>query len=171
MRDVLMSPDSDGPEVYYYMIRGGKEKRNVTIWESGVVGSEYIKTFGHYHVQNFSETYEVLAGEGLILLQDVPVDGAVGWVKAIYVKPGDRVRIPERAGHLGVNLGKSWLVTMDDSPVNLSGDQSAWPKHADYESVRGLRGFAYYVVEKDGQPIFVKNPNYKNHPDVVIEKA
>ena len=31
----------------------------------------------------------------------------------------------------------------------------------DYEMIKKRRGFAYYVVEKDGAPSFVPNPLYK----------
>jgi len=170
MRPVLMNPLASGPEVHYWMLRGGSEKRNITVWEAGKVGDEYVKTLGHYHVSDFIETYEILAGEGIILLQAPVQDGAVDWVRAIFVKSGSKVTIPERAGHLGVNIGQSWLVTSDDSPVYAKDDPAA-PKHADYEPVRKMHGFAYYVVEKGGKPDFVKNPNYKNHPNVTIEKA
>ena len=44
MKDVLLHSDLEGPEVHYYMIRGGKDKTNITIWETGLVGGEYIKT-------------------------------------------------------------------------------------------------------------------------------
>ena len=172
MLPVLMDPAAAGPDVHYYMIRGGSEKKNITVWESGKVGDEYIKTFGHYHVSDFVETYEILAGEGIIMLQSAPVDNEVEWVKAIFVKPGDQVSIPKRAGHLGVNTGKSWLVTLDDSPVNFKKrNEASMPEHADYQLVRKMHGFAYYIVEKNGEPFFIKNPNYKNHPDVIIEKA
>ena len=49
MKEVLMDPSAQGPEVHYYMIRGGSDKRNITVWESGTVAGEYIKTYGHYH--------------------------------------------------------------------------------------------------------------------------
>ena len=35
------------------------------------------------------------------------------------------------------------------------------PSHADYENVKKMHGFAYYVVEKDGAPALVPNPLYK----------
>lgn len=183
MRDVLMDMNSSGPEVHYYMIRGGTDKRNITIWESGFVGEEYIKTYGHYHVSDFIETYTVLAGEGIILLQKrkvdgrgQPIDDEVESVKAIFVKAGSVVSIPERDGHLAVNTGDKWFVTSDDSPVDLRKDEkqikeAAWPKHADYAPVKKMQGFAYYIVEKDGQPAFVKNPKYKNTPEIIIERA
>ena len=50
MKEVLLHPDAVGPEIHYYMIRGGKIKKNITVWETGTVGGEYIKTYGHYHV-------------------------------------------------------------------------------------------------------------------------
>jgi oxalate decarboxylase/phosphoglucose isomerase-like protein (cupin superfamily) len=177
MKDVLMDPGAPGPEVHYYMIRGGDQKRNITVWESGEVGGEYIKTYGHYHVMDFVETYEVLAGEGIFLLQNrkkgedgKPIDDEVEYVKAIFAKPGTKIVIPERAGHLGVNIGSSWLVTRDDSPVNMEGkDNAAWPEHADYSAVKKMQGFAYYIVNENGKPKFVKNPKYRNTPEIVIE--
>jgi oxalate decarboxylase/phosphoglucose isomerase-like protein (cupin superfamily) len=179
MLDVLMDPESAGPDIHYFMIRGGSEKRNITVWESGLVGREYIKTYGHYHVSDFLETYTVLAGLGIILLQErkldksgVPINNEVNYVKAIFVKTGSVVKIPERAGHLAINIGDTWFVTSDDSPVNFEkAKEAAWPKHADYESVKNMHGFAYYVVKKDGKPVFVKNPNYKNVPEIITENA
>jgi oxalate decarboxylase/phosphoglucose isomerase-like protein (cupin superfamily) len=40
------------------------------------------------------------------------------------------------------------------------------PNHADYEAVKKMRGFAYYVISENGKPAFVKNPRYKNVPEV-----
>ncbi|OGI94721.1 hypothetical protein A3I84_00285 [Candidatus Nomurabacteria bacterium RIFCSPLOWO2_02_FULL_36_8] len=179
MLDVLMTPESSGPDVHYFMIRGGSEKKNITIWQAGLVGEEYIKTYGHYHVSDFIETYTVLAGEGIILLQNrkinekgILIDDEVEEARAIFVKAGSVVRIPKNAGHLAVNTGESWLVTSDDSPVNLNKmNEAAWPVHADYEPVRKLHGFAYYVVKKNGKPFFIKNENYKNVPEIIIENA
>jgi len=179
MLDVLMTPESSGPDVHYFMIRGGSEKKNITIWQAGLVGEEYIKTYGHYHVSDFIETYTVLAGEGIILLQNrkinekgILIDDEVEEARAIFVKAGSVVQIPKNAGHLAVNTGESWLVTSDDSPVNLNKmNEAAWPVHADYEPVRKLHGFAYYVVKKNGKPFFIKNENYKNVPEIIIENA
>ena len=158
-----MNSDAAGPAIHYYMIRGGSEKRNITIWESGTVGSEYIKAYGHYHVDNLPETYWIVAGEGIILLQklaDIAKPDVVEDFKVIKVKPGDVVKLPGDYGHLALNTGKTWLVTTDDSPVATS-DSASMPVHADYESVKKMRGFAYYVVEKDGKPVLVANKLYK----------
>ena len=187
MKDVLMSPKADGPKVHYYMIRGGKDKKNITVWESGTVGGEYIKSYGHYHVGDLSETYEVLAGEGYVILQrrseegvpslvrsaktyalgntlssEAPIDDEIVEFRAVKVKAGYKVFIPSGYGHLAINTGKSWLVTSDDSPVDF-GEKNAvsMPGHADYAPFKKLHGAAYYCVEENGQPKFVKNPNYK----------
>lgn len=177
MKKVLMNPEASGPAIHYYMIRGGKDKRNITVLESGTVGGEYIKTYGHYHIGNFDETYWIAEGEGIIILQnrkldenEKPIDDEIESFKAIPVKRGDNVFIPSGTGHLLVNTGNSWLVTIDDSPVNFDEvDPVSLPGHADYESVRKMRGFAYYVVEENGKPKLKKNLKYKNTPEAQIQ--
>ena len=167
-----MNPNAEGPEIHYYMIRGGKDKRNITVWEHGTIDGEYVKSYGHYHVGKLDETYTILAGEGYVIMQTrklddkgAPIDDEIESFKAVKVKAGDSVFIPSGAGHLAVNTGKTWLVTSDDSPVDF-GEKNAvsMPGHADYEPFRRLRGAAYYVVEKNDKPEFVKNPRYKNPP-------
>ena len=169
-----MNKDVPAPEVHYYMIRGGSEKKNITVWESGTVGGEYIKTYGHYHIIDFSETYWILEGEGILLLQTRKkdengnyIDNEIETFKAIKIKKGDEIKIPSLCGHLVVNTGKTWLVTSDDSPVNLN-DSASMPEHADYEAVKKMKGFAYYVVEKDGEPTLVRNENYSVVPEAFI---
>jgi glucose-6-phosphate isomerase, archaeal len=164
MRDVLMSADSPGPSVHYYMIRGGVDQKNITVWEPGTVGGEYIKTYGHYHVGQLDETYWVLFGEGVIVQQKLVDENdptRVELFRAIVVKPGDSVYMPPGHGHLAVNTGNTYFVTADDSPVNFGDkDPVSMPGHADYEMVKKMRGFAYYVVEHDGKPALKKNPLY-----------
>lgn len=173
MKEVLRNPDASGPEIHYYMIRGGKDKTNITVWETGTVGGEYIKTYGHYHVGKLDETYTVILGEGIVLLQtrklDIsgnPIDDEIESFYAISVKKGDSVFIPSGTGHLVVNTGKTWLVTYDDSPVNFEEkDPVSLPGHADYKAVQKMQGFAYYVVKENEQPVLVKNPKYKTVPE------
>lgn len=172
MQEVLMDPQTPGPSVHYYMIRGDmKEGRgnNITVWEPGTVGKEYIKTYGHYHVGRLDETYWFLAGKGIALLQKLATDregnmiaDVVEEFKAIPVKSGDELFIPAGSGHLVVNTGKDFLVTSDDSPVNFDEvNPASLPGHADYELVKQMRGFAYYVIEHEGKPALVKNKLYK----------
>ncbi|MDO8430766.1 MAG: glucose-6-phosphate isomerase family protein [Candidatus Taylorbacteria bacterium] len=160
MKEVLMNPEAMGPDIHYYMIRGGSIKKNITIWESGTSGDEYIKAYGHYHKDDLEETYTILAGEGMILLQSPIIDSSVESFKVIKVKEGDTVRIPGSMGHLALNTGNTWFVTKDDSPTSLD--------HADYEPIRNMKGFAYYVIRKDDKPAFIKNPFYKTVPEIDI---
>jgi len=167
MKDVLMNPDAPGPAIHYYMIRGGSTKRNVTVWETGTVGGEYIKTYGHYHIGNLDETYWIVQGQGIALLQKMvvvnglPQPDMIEEFKAVPVKAGDSVYMPPGYGHLLVNTGTEWLVTADNSPVEGTQDSASMPGHADYEIVRQMRGFAYYVVERNGKPALVANRLYK----------
>lgn len=168
MTEVLMDPVGVGPSVHYYMIRGGTDQRNITVWEPGTVSGEYIKTYGHYHIGQLDETYWVLLGDGVVLQQklvhegEIPQPDRVEAFRAIVVKPGDSIYMPPGYGHLVANIGKTYFVTADDSPVDFGDkDPVAMPGHADYEMVKQMRGFAYYVVEKDGKPALRKNPLYK----------
>jgi oxalate decarboxylase/phosphoglucose isomerase-like protein (cupin superfamily) len=181
MKEVLMNPEvtgTEGPAIHYYMIRGGKDKTNITIWETGTIGEEkeYIKTYGHYHVGDISETYSIIQGTGILLLQkrkidafNNPIDDEIESFKAIKVKAGDKIFIEPEMGHLIINTGDIWLVTSDDSPVYPDDvDPVGMPGHADYVAVKNMGGFAYFVVEKDGVPTLVKNPKYKVVPEAEI---
>ena len=174
MREVLMDPKAQGPAVHYYMIRGGSKKRNVTVLETGTVGGEYIKTYGHYHIGNLDETYWFSAGEGIVLQQKLADAGQpeiVEEFKAVKVSAGggssfggkavSEIYMPPGYGHLILNTGATWMVMVDDSPVEGAGDSASMPGHADYEMVKKMRGFAYYVVEKNGTPTLVPNKLYK----------
>lgn len=169
MKEVLMNPQAEGPENHYYMIRGGKDQRNITVWEPGTVGGEYVKTYGHYHIGDLDETYWIIYGEGIALLQKLALDengnmipDVVEEFKAVFVKMGDSVYMPPGHGHLVVNIGPTYFATADDSPVDFEErDPVSLPGHADYSLVQKMKGFAYYVVEHEGKPALVKNKNYK----------
>lgn len=169
MQEVLMDPNGAGPAYHYYMIRGGVDQRNITVWEPGTVSGEYIKTYGHYHVGELNETYWFLYGEGFVVLQKLALDASgkmladeVEEFKIIPTQPGQSVFIPGNYGHLAVNTGNTYFVTADDSPVNFSEEQAvSMPGHADYELVKKMQGFAYYIVEHEGRPALVRNPRYK----------
>jgi glucose-6-phosphate isomerase len=170
MKEVLMDPEGIGPAIHYYMIRGGKDQKNVTVWEPGTISGEYIKTYGHYHVGDLSESYWITYGQGVALLQKLAEDengemiaDVVEEFKAISVKAGDEIFMPTKFGHLVVNTGQTYFVTIDDSPVDFEErDPTSFPGHADYALVKKMRGFAYYVVEHNGQVALKKNPLYKN---------
>ena len=76
------------------------------------------------------------------------------------MKAGDSVYMPPGYGHLMVNTGPTWLVMEDNSPVDGADDSASMPGHADYEAVKKMHGFAYYVVERNGAPALVANTLY-----------
>lgn len=170
MQEVLMDPDGNGPAVHYYMIRGGADQKNITVWEPGVVSGEYIKTYGHYHVGKLDETYWFIYGQGIALLQKLALDengnmipDEVEEFKAIPAVMGEKLFIPSGYGHLVVNTGETYFATADDSPVDFEErDPTSLPGHADYEPVKQMQGFAYYVIEHNGEPALKKNPRYKS---------
>jgi len=178
MQEVLMDRSAKGPDVHYHMVRGGKDQRNITVWEPGKVGDEYIKTYGHYHVGDLDETYWVLYGEGIAVIQKrverdgKPVDNEIEGIYVVRVKAGESLYMPCGWGHLVVNTSDTYFVTADDSPVNFEdNDPVSLPGHADYEAIRAMQGFAYYVIEKDRKPALVKNNKYRKVPDVEIIDA
>jgi glucose-6-phosphate isomerase, archaeal len=169
MKEVLMDSEGVGPAIHYYMIRGGSEQKNITVWEPGTISGEYIKTYGHYHAGDLSETYQIIYGEGIALIQKLAEDengkiipDVVENFKAISVEVGQKIFMPSKFGHLLVNVGKTYSATVDDSPVDFEDrDPTSFPGHADYSLVKKMRGFAYYVVEHDDKPALKKNPLYK----------
>jgi glucose-6-phosphate isomerase, archaeal len=170
MKEVLMDPEGKGPAIHYYMIRGGIGQKNITVWEPGTISGEYIKTFGHYHIGDLSETYQILYGQGVVLLQKLAEDengkiipDTVEEFKAIPVGPGQEIFMPPKFGHLVANTGNTYFATADNSPVNFGDrDPSDFPGHADYAPVKKMQGFVYYVVEHEGKPALKKNPRYKS---------
>lgn len=87
---------------------------------------------------------------------------AVAEFKAILVSPGQSLFIPAGFGHLVANISETYFVTADDSPVNFEEkDPTSLPGHANYELVRKMHGFAYFVVEHNGKPALKRNPRYK----------
>lgn len=168
MKDVLMDPDSPAPSVFYYMARGGRTQKNITIWEPGSVGGEYIKTYGHYHLGDTEESYQILFGSGILLLQKPVVDvngniipNQVEEFKVVRLNIGDKVLMPKGWGHVIINIGATAFVTADDTDVIF--DEAVPPKTTggtDYETIKKMQGFAYYVVDKNGTPALKKNPKY-----------
>ncbi len=163
MQEVLMDPNGIGPAIHYYMLRGSSEQKNITVLEPGTISGEYIKTYGHYHVGELEETYTVLFGEGIALLQKIGADpSAVEEFKAVPMKVGDSVHMAPGWGHVIVNTGQTYLVTMDDGHVQFD-ETKPCPinGHADYLPVKAMQGFAYYVVENEAKPALKRNPKHK----------
>lgn len=158
-----MSPEAlakgdDGSvvEAAYYMIR--REGMDVTVLPEYRLGKEYPKTYGHFHKPPAEEKYEILLGEVGMLLQKGtdPVEE----VKLVRLKKGDTITTPKGYAHCMINLGVGPAVTLDDH------DSSRCEN--DYLPIKAKRGFAYYIVEEDGEMKAVANPNYAQVPPLEI---
>ncbi len=173
---VLEDPDADGPEIIYWMYRHTGRKIDAGLYEahalrydlssfrSVMLGREYMKTSGHYHPNiagtavAYPEIYEVLYGEALYVMQKMvdygasPEDAEVEDVIVARVRAGQKIIMPPGYGHVTIN-------TLD-TPMLMSNWVSG-AFNSFYGSVEECRGFAWYLVEEDGEPQWIANPNYK----------
>jgi len=147
MREVLLDRDAEGPLDIYVMIRG---KPNITILLPGKIGREFTKTYGHYHKDDRPETYQVLFGEGKMLIQNRDVSD----VQLLEMKAGETVVVPEGYAHTMINTGDGPLVTVDDAPSDAEASVN------DYEPIKEGQGFALYVVEEEEEIKTVPNVHY-----------
>jgi len=163
MKEVIYDQErlktAGNPELYY-MYRGLKEendlKYNITIIPARMLGEEFVKTKGHVHIGNYGETYTVLEGEAIYLMQKTKNE-IVEDVYAIKAKKGESVIIPPGYGHVTINPSNNDLKTGDWSSKNCKSDYSLFEK---------LGGACYYYT-KDG---WIKNENYKNVPQIRFKK-
>ncbi|WP_292371765.1 MULTISPECIES: glucose-6-phosphate isomerase family protein [unclassified Methanosarcina] len=134
---------------------------DITVIPPAMLGSEYIKTVGHYHPRvpgtniYYPEIYQVLEGSATYLLQKVKTgeEDLVLDVVVITAEKGDLVLVPPGYGHVTINASDKTLemanwVCRDFSSV--------------YEPIKRLSGASYFLL-KDG---FVKNPLYRNIPHI-----
>lgn len=161
MRSVLKDPNASGPNPVYQVFKLTDKDNwvNQTVISPGKIGDEYPKTFGHYHPKNAPhEIYHIANGEGILLLQKKHLE-VVDEVLLIRAKPGDEIVIKNEYGHSWSNIGNTPLISYDNWTLGHT------PQ--DYKPIEKLHGMAYYLVEENGQPKIVPNPNYKNLPQPI----
>jgi len=145
----------------FEVIKAHHLRYDITVIPPGMIGSEYIKTVGHYHPEvpgidiSYPEIYQVLEGSATYLLQkveheeeDIALDVAV-----IKAEKGDLVVVPPGYGHVTINASEKTLemanwVCRDFSSI--------------YEPIKRLCGASYFLL-KDG---FAKNPLYRDAPPI-----
>jgi len=179
LKDLLYDPASmkDAPDTgIYYMYRdlalGRKDKEtmmrehiryDITVMPPRTIGSEYVKTVGHYHPLvpgtslSYTELYEVLEGTAHYLLQKLE-DGKVSDVILVQAGKGDKVLMPPNYGHITINPGNKEL-----KMSNLVSDNFT----SDYEPYQRMRGGAYYELTGGLR----KNENYGPLPEIRVVKA
>lgn len=159
LKPVLMNPDAAGVKDPYYVIHG--EGYNITVVTPGKNGVEYNKTHGHFHKYQGAERYQCLYGQGLVVMQRNDESGEAKEFRITTLTPGKQVEVPAGSGHALVNVGRTFLVVLDNAPEGMADH--------DYETVKEKKGFAYYVVEKKGEIGFEQNPMYEVHPQINAE--
>lgn len=163
IKEVLQDATASGPDPVYWVFSQTCPKwENLTILSPGRFGNEFSKTLGHYHGSHHIETYHKVLGEGILILQKKHVDNNV-WVPEIVdevllirVREDDEVKITPEYGHSWSNIGALPLILFDNWK------DSHTP--SDYAMIKKLKGLAYYLVEENGQPQVIPNPNYQNLP-------
>jgi len=166
MREVLYDKDfaKNSPDMdLYYMYRKVEErdglKSSITITLAKMLGKEFNKTYGHDHNGNHAETYTVLDGEAIFLMQKTKND-VVQDVFAIKATKGQTAIIPAGYGHVTINPSSDVdLKTTDWTAVDCKNN---------YELIKKLEGACYFYILQpgSGQASWIKNENYKSVPEL-----
>lgn len=119
-----------------------------SILNPGKVGDEYYFTKGHFHtILNTSEVYYCLNGHGYMLMENMRGD----W-SAQELTPGKAVYVPKGYAHRSVNVSKEEkLVTFFVFRADAGHD---------YGTIE-TKGYRKLLVERDGVPTIIDNPNWK----------
>ena len=119
-----------------------------SILNPGKVGDEYYFTKGHFHtILNTSEVYYCLNGHGYMLMENMCGD----W-SAQELTPGKAVYVPKGYAHRSVNVSKEEkLVTFFVFRADAGHD---------YGTIE-TKGYRKLLVERDGVPTIIDNPNWK----------
>ncbi len=160
LQPVLRDPKVSGVKEPYFVIKG--EEQNITVLQSGKNGEEFNKTYGHFHKYLGIEVYTCLFGQGILVMQRNDENGEAKEFKVVTLHPGKQVEIPSGFGHCLINIGKGFLVVLDNAGKKAD-------KWHDYTAVTQKRGFAYYIIEKKGEISFELNQNYRVHPQISTE--
>lgn len=160
MREVLYGVDLPAEQPVYYVLRFADPRYgpepNITIIPPARLGNEFPKTYGHFHRRNEPETYRVLYGEALVLLQKMKGDN-VEEVKVWRGAVGQTLQVPEGHGHCLINATDDLLITADWEAKSAG--------HA-YDLVRKNKGMAYYLLERGGKPVWEANNHYRSLPEL-----
>lgn len=174
MKSVLYDKDfaKNSPNLeLYYMYRGLEKKSglryDITIIPAKMLGSEFVKTKGHYHIGAYQEIYIVLEGKAIYLMSRVAGSRQAGQktdesmiddVYAIQAEKGDAVAIPFHYGHVTINPSETEELKMANWVSNNC--------KSDYSFYEKLQGACYYYLTTG----WIKNKNYKSVPPLRLEE-
>lgn len=149
----------------YYIYRRVKKKDgmryDITIIPPRMLGQEFVKTKGHHH--SCKETYNVLEGEAIFLLQKTK-GNIVENVYAVKTRKGGAVIIPPDFDHLVINPSNQELKIdnwMSKDCENI------------YDYLEKMKGACYFYIKDPSTKLgvnWIKNKNYKQVPELRFEK-
>jgi glucose-6-phosphate isomerase len=146
----------------YFMYRGLEEKDgiryDITVIPSAMLGSEFVKTKGHYHIGKYGEVYTVLEGEAIYLMEKKKGKEEIEDVYAVKAQKGDIVIIPAFYGHVTINPSQTKELKM----ANWVSPQCK----SDYSLYEKMQGACYYYLTTG----WTKNSNYKQVPELRFEE-
>ncbi len=126
---------------------------DITIIPPFMLGSEYVKTMGHYHPQvpstevTYPLLYEVLEGEAVYLMQREDYKDVV----SIGASTGDKVLIPPGYGHITINASNRCLKMANFVARSFS---------SIYGIMKEMGGAAYFLTENG----YIPNKKYSPIP-------
>ncbi len=154
-----MQPKEVGVKEAYFLIEG--EEQNITVVSPGKNGVEFNKTYGYFNSFPSVHMYHCLYGQGVLVMQRNDSEGEAKEFKVVTLSAGRSVEVPASWGVCLVNIGKSFLVVLDNTRNQA--------KFKNSEPIRVKKGFAYYVVEKKGEVGFELNSNYPVRPQITTQ--
>ena len=133
-----------------------------------MLGDEFDKTKGHYHIGAYPEIYTVLEGKAIYLMQKKNETGEIEDVYAVKVKEGECVIMPPFYGHVTINPSETEELKMANwISDNCKSDYSFFEKCKELlllcKRARLCQGF--------GEGTWIKNENYKNTPELRFEES
>jgi len=145
----------------YYMHRGIKQKGefryDITVIPPKMLGKEFIKTKGHYHIGKHKEIYQVLKGQAVFLMQKG--ENEIKDVYAVKAKEKEWIIIPSYYGHITINPSQT-------KTLKIANWVSCKCK-SNYTPIQRKKGAGYFYT-KNG---WKKNKNYKKVPKLRFEKS
>ena len=119
-----------------------------SILNPGKVGDEYYFTKGHFHtILDTGEVYYCLKGHGYMLMENPEGD----WL-ALEMKAGETLYVPKRYAHRSINVSPDeQLITYFVFRADAGHD---------YGTIE-TKGYRKLMVERDGKPTIIDNPNWK----------
>jgi glucose-6-phosphate isomerase len=162
LRPVVQDPNTQGSAEVYRVFRGVDDpdappgqRADITIIEPGTIGQEFNKTHGHYHLGEGIETYKVLSGRGMFVLQKPAFNyESVDSARLVKLSPGQSLEVPSGWGHTMVNIGDEPLVAINYELPDLQNL---------YDPFQTKRGAAFYILKAGGIEV-VPNPSYGDLP-------